>query len=571
MKKHILFTVLLLLCATLSVAQTPSNKSGAVQDTAYDHGSNVVFPEMTPQLVDNLELLGRVWGFLKYHHPTISKGTYNWDYELFRMLHGYLKVTDNKQRDAYLAKWILHYGKIPANKNVKPVDTNAFLKPDLAWINPELLSPKLYKTLMNVYQNRNNGLYYVSYSSLWVKTANFTHENDYAEMECPDAGFRLLALYRYWNMVYYFFPDKYLMDADWNTVMKNHIASFLSADDKKAYWRAVRRLIAQIGDTHGAVWSMKSTQSLDYYRPPFKVSFLNNDTLVVSDYWDPEKVDSAGPHIGDVITHIDGRPVSYYIDSLSPYYAASNHRAKLRQLLWDICSGDKPTARISFVSDGISKEATITRYNIEEMKPTFQTDKVCYKDLGDSIGYVSMDDITKSWVERIADTLHTTKALILDLREYPNETINYQFYSVLSDKSRPFFKVTCPDLTNPGSFVWTNLNYTGKGKQAYTGKIVILINERSQSHAEFCTMMYRTLPNSIVIGNTTAGADGDVVGIRLPGGVCSYFSGIGIYYPDGTETQRVGIIPDIYVWPTVKGVREGRDELLEKALEWLKE
>lgn len=568
MKKLISF-ILLLFCATLSFAQTPSNKSGAVQDTAYDHGSNIVFPEMTPQLVDNLELLGRVWGFLKYHHPTISKGSHNWDYELFRMLPGYLKVKDNQQRDAYLAKWILHYGKIPVNKEVKPVNPNAFLKPDLAWINPGDLSPKLYKTLMNIYQNRYNGLYYVSYSSIWVRTANFAHENDYAEMEYPDAGFRLLALYRYWNMVFYFFPDKYLMDADWNTVMKKHIASFISAEDKKTYWRAVRRLIAQIDDTHGAVWSMKSTQSLDYYRPPFKVSFLNNDTLVVSDYWDPEKVDSAGPHIGDVITHIDGQPVSFRIDSLAPYYAASNHRAKLRQLLWDICSGDKPTVRISFMSDGIPKEATITRYNLEEMELHFQTDSICYKDLGDSIGYVSMDDITKEWVERIADTLHTTKALILDLREYPNETINYMLYGVLSDKSRPFFKATCPDLTNPGSFIWTNPNYTGKGKQSYTGKIAILINERSQSHAEFCTMMYRTLPNSIVIGNTTAGADGDVVGIRLPGGVCSYFSGIGIYYPDGTETQRVGIIPDIYVWPTVKGVREGRDELLEKALEWL--
>ena len=76
---------------------------------------------------------------------------------------------------------------------------------------------------------------------------------------------------------------------------------------------------------------------------------------------------------------------------------------------------------------------------------------------------------------------------------------------------------------------------------------------------------------SIVIGNTTAGADGDVVGIQLPGGINSYFSGIGIYYPDGTETQRVGIIPDIYIWPTVKGIKEGRDELLEKALEWLAE
>lgn len=571
MKKHILFTLLLLFCATISFAQTPSNKSGSVQDTVYNQGSCIVFPEMTPQLVDNLELLGRVWGFLKYHHPSISKGAYNWDYELFRMLPGYLQVTDNKQRDAYLSKWILHYGKIPVNKNVTPVDSNAFLKPDLAWINPETLSPKLYKTLMNIYQNRNNGFYYVSYNSLWVKNAQFKHENDYDEMEYPDAGFRLLALYRYWNMVYYFFPDLYLADADWNTVMKNHISSFLSAEDKTTYWRAIKRLIAQIDDTHGVMWSMNSKQALNYYRTPFIVRFLKNDTLVVSDYWDSEKIDSTGPHIGDIITHIDGKPVSHYIDSLAPYFSASNHRAKVRNMSWEICNGYKPSVSIAYLSDGTPKEATITRYNFEEMPANTKTDSICYKLLRDSIGYVSMDDITKEWVERIADTLHTTKGLILDLREYPNEGINYKFYSVLSDKSRPFFKATCPDMSNPGAFGWTKPGYTGKGKQAYNGKIAILISEQSQSHAEFCTMMYRTLPNSIVIGNTTAGADGDVVGILFPGGVCSYFSGLGIYYPDGKETQRVGIIPDIYVWPTVKGIKEGRDELLEKALEWLSE
>ena len=161
--------ILTIFIFNLSFAQS------TVKDTAYNHSSSVVFPEMTPQLVDNLDLLGRVWGFLKYHHPNISKGEYNWDAELFKMLPGYLQVKDNKQRDAYLTKWILRFGKIPVNKNVKPVDSNAVLKPDMAWINQENLSPKLYNLLMKVYQNRNNGLYYVSFSSLWVKAANFTH------------------------------------------------------------------------------------------------------------------------------------------------------------------------------------------------------------------------------------------------------------------------------------------------------------------------------------------------------------------------------------------------------------
>lgn len=44
-------------------------------------------------------------------------------------------------------------------------------------------------------------------------------------------------------------------------------------------------------------------------------------------------------------------------------------------------------------------------------------------------------------------------------------------------------------------------------------------------------------------------------------------TGLGIYYPDGRETQRIGIEPDIIVRPTIEGIREGRDEVMEKALE----
>jgi hypothetical protein len=43
-------------------------------------------------------------------------------------------------------------------------------------------------------------------------------------------------------------------------------------------------------------------------------------------------------------------------------------------------------------------------------------------------------------------------------------------------------------------------------------------------------------------------------------------SGLGVFYPDKRPTQRVGIVPDIEVKPTIAGILAGRDELLERAL-----
>jgi carboxyl-terminal processing protease len=101
------------------------------------------------------------------------------------------------------------------------------------------------------------------------------------------------------------------------------------------------------------------------------------------------------------------------------------------------------------------------------------------------------------------------------------------------------------------------------------GKVVLLFNETSQSHAEFTLMALQTAPDVISVGSQTAGADGNVSSIIFPGNYKTYMTGIGVYYPDGRETQRVGIVPDIEVKPTIKGIKLKKDEVLEKAIEMI--
>lgn len=80
-------------------------------------------------------------------------------------------------------------------------------------------------------------------------------------------------------------------------------------------------------------------------------------------------------------------------------------------------------------------------------------------------------------------------------------------------------------------------------------------------------MAFQSSPNVTVIGRTTAGADGNVSRITLPGGISTLIFGMGVLYPDGTETQRKGVRIDYEIKPTIKGIKDGRDELLEKAIE----
>ncbi|RYY07934.1 MAG: peptidase S41, partial [Cytophagaceae bacterium] len=108
------------------------------------------------------------------------------------------------------------------------------------------------------------------------------------------------------------------------------------------------------------------------------------------------------------------------------------------------------------------------------------------------------------------------------------------------------------------------------GPAPYTGQLIVLVNETTLSQAEYTAMALQATPHCTLLGSTTAGADGNVSRIVLPGGLKTAMSGIGIYYPNGRETQRVGLVIDVPVRPTVAGLRAGRDELLDRAIELIK-
>ena len=129
-----------------------------------------------------------------------------------------------------------------------------------------------------------------------------------------------------------------------------------------------------------------------------------------------------------------------------------------------------------------------------------------------------------------------------------------------------FVQFTRGDLINPGTFLWREALSLEPVEPHYEGKVVILVDELSQSSAEYTAMAFRSASGATVVGSTTAGADGNVSALALPGGLRTMISGIGVFYPDRRPTQRIGIVPEVQARPTIEGIRQRRDEVLEVAL-----
>lgn len=548
----------------------------ASADKEFDQGSKITLPKLDRSKVESLTVLGKVWGFLKYHHPTVARGDVNWDYELFRVMPKILAAKNTGDRNEILFAWAESLGavtEVPPSVPVSGALPQVKLQPELGWINDKILGKKLAGKLKQIEKAQREDKHY--YIGLYpnVNNPQFKNEQPYSSMAYPDAGFRLLALYRYWNIIQYYFPNRHLIDGGWDPVMADFVPRFADAADELEYKKAALQLIGRIQDTHANIWG--KYPELDKFRglntAAARATFVE-DKAVIAGFWDASMAEGSELKVGDVIETIDGKKVAEIVKERLALTPASNYPTQLRDISVHLLQTNAETLNIKYVRDGVAKEAKIATHPTEKLKPglraLFSQSPTAFKMIGSDIGYLLPGVLKQGEIKSVIPDIAKTKGLVIDLRSYPSEFIVFSLGEFLMPNSADFVKFTAGSVSTPGRFIFRPGSKVGKDNpDSYKGKIVILINETTQSQAEYTTMAFRQAPRTTVIGSTTAGADGNVSEFFLPGGIRTMISGIGVYYPDGRETQRVGIIPDIVVKPTLKGIKEGRDELLEKALE----
>lgn len=258
------------------------------------------------------------------------------------------------------------------------------------------------------------------------------------------------------------------------------------------------------------------------------------------------------------------------IDWMGDEYADSNEAARLRDIAQSLTRGSCGEASVVVRRGDTTVSVQAGRVPASSLdlraSSTHDLPGDTFRMLTDDIAYLKLSSVNAANSASYIRSAAGTKGLIIDIRNYPSEFVVFALGQLLISQPTPFVRFTTGDVANPGAFRWGAPLSLVPQAPHYSGKVVILVDEISQSQAEYTTMAFRSAPGAIVIGSTTAGADGNVSTVPLPGGLSSLISGIGVFYPDNRPTQRLGIIPDIEVRPTIEGIRAGRDELIEEAI-----
>jgi C-terminal processing protease CtpA/Prc len=403
-------------------------------------------------------------------------------------------------------------------------------------------------------------------------------DNPYPEMIYPDLEYRLLALFRVWNVLEHFFAYKNLMDRNWQEILSESIPKMIEAQDARAYTLTLYNMLTHLQDSHVSLNNSTMAEIIGSAHPMVRLRYIQGE-YIITDLLD-ESTKTSGLELGDVLVTIDDKTIESRVELLSKTQVASTSQSAHAKLAERLLKGpDKSNVKLR-VKNATSelKDVTLERTNQaqEQIWDLPARNSPIFTLLSDDIGYADLDRLKVNRVDEMFEMFKDTRAIVFDMRGYPHGTA-WEIGPRLSEQGRiPGAKFQRPrvGVANDEDFLQTNADtftqyLPARKKPAYLGKTVMLIDERAVSQAEHTGLFFKAANGTVWIGSATTGANGDITSFNVPGDGYIIFTGQAVIHADGKQLQRVGLIPDLEVHPTIQGICEGRDEILEAAIEYL--
>lgn len=274
-------------------------------------------------------------------------------------------------------------------------------------------------------------------------------------MKYPDTGFRLLSLYRYWNMIQYYFPYKNLIEEDWKMVLEEFIPKVINTNNETDYTLTILELIGRVHDTHANIWGGNKILS-NYFGlryTPLDLTFVENKPIVTG-YYDENFGKETGLIMGDEITMINNRAIEDIIKDNLKYAAASNYPTQLRNISSTLLRSNDSNIEIEFVRNNKKDVKVLKTYNKNEINiySKFETTDTCFKIINTDIAYIDNGSVKKEYLPEIWKAIENTKGLIIDIRNYPSDFVIYSLSNYLMPKKTPFVKFTNGSVETSWSF-----------------------------------------------------------------------------------------------------------------------
>lgn len=373
---------------------------------------------------------------------------------------------------------------------------------------------------------------------------------------------RLAAVALAWNVPQHFYPYFDVVKTDWDAALREALQSAAVDPDEQAFLATLRRLIAALHDGHGRVGHVADRNNATL---PIALDFVDQDVVVTRVHESLEGQADIKP--GDVIEAFNGQPTAEVVAKAEKLISAATPQWMRDRLTFDLRLGPRgETCVLRLRRDGTATHDVTLTYGgefVAEKRP----EKIA--ELRPGVWYIDIDRIDDKAFNDALDDLKEARGLIFDLRGYPNQLSTVVLSHLIDDKiDSPRWNtpiVTRPDRQN---LDWQFNNWPVPPiAPRLTKNVAFITGGGAISYAETYMGMVENYKLGQIVGEATAGTNGNVNPFTLPGGYTVYWTGMKVLKQDGSQHHGVGIQPTVPVKRTLAGIRAGRDEFLDRALE----
>lgn len=390
---------------------------------------------------------------------------------------------------------------------------------------------------------------------------------DLAKASLDDKHVQLANFVITWNVLQHFYPYFDVVKVDWEQALTDALQQNLKEHSADQFVQTMKQMLEKTRDGHSEMYPPKNQLSDRAYFP-FRVQWIEEQVVITN-----VKSSDVGLKPGDIILSMNGKNAAAYFKELEQLIAGTEQLKRYK------------VATLEFLGGTIGKEAKLT---VQRGKRTFEisvpyTNKnyneidifirpVTIDKVDDHIYYINLDNITMDMFKERLHELEKAQGIIFDMRGYPTN-LKQDLFSYLSDSPIESPPTSVPISVYPDQEKTGFRHDTASVKPAQPklkGKIVFLTYGGAISRAEWLLGVVEHYRLGEIVGEPTAGANGSINAMELPGGYSILWTGEKALKIDGSQHHLIGIQPTVPVKRTIEEVREGRDIYMEKAIEIIK-
>lgn len=362
-----------------------------------------------------------------------------------------------------------------------------------------------------------------------------------------------------WAVLRHFYPYQEDVSVPWEDVLRQALRDTEDDVTEADMIDSVRTLTRALQDGHARV-ERDGRRGIGWL--PVRTTCIG-DAVVVAASEDPNVA------VGEVIATVDGTPAWPRAQAIAERLSGTPQWRHFRACTWDGARGP----RGANVTLGIERNGTLaevqTGYARHEILPAARLD--AFGEVEPGVLYVDLTRLSWTDLKPKLEDLVAARGIVFDLRGYPIHNDDLLDHLMSAPENAAWMHV--PRFIEPGGdpVSFADIGWNRRPSAPHIeAPTVFLISAAAISYAESILSYVQTHKLGTLVGSPTAGANGDIVRHDTLGGFYIVFSGMRVTRHDGTPFHNDGVAPDVEAEPTVLGIAEGRDEVLERGLDVLR-